>query len=331
MIADVARLTRWEWFKLRRRWMPWILLALMVLFSQIGIWGSYFDFRQTSSGGSVTVGSARIGEQPRSVSCADVLAGPPALPSDISAELVPALRAQCDAIAGRSVDRLSEIYADLALPGSIDHALSTASTISVILVAVLVASTIGVEYGWGTMRTTLVRGTGRWQYFAGKTAVLLIAALGAVLVVAVGAAVSSLIIGVLESPPPGFVAGGWDTGLAAVGRAWYGIMPMVALVALLTVLTSSTATAMAAGIGYTIAEPLVVALLGQVSDRLRGVSDYLLASSIDDWNGAQGFGNATSTVGSLHQFVVLAVYTAVFLSMAIWLLQSRDVTKATGT
>ena len=28
MIVTVLRLTRWEFFKLRRRWMPWILVAL---------------------------------------------------------------------------------------------------------------------------------------------------------------------------------------------------------------------------------------------------------------------------------------------------------------
>ena len=30
MIASVLRLTRWEWFKLRKRWMPWILLGIAV-------------------------------------------------------------------------------------------------------------------------------------------------------------------------------------------------------------------------------------------------------------------------------------------------------------
>ena len=33
MIAHILRLTGWEWYKLQRRWMPWILLGIMVLFS----------------------------------------------------------------------------------------------------------------------------------------------------------------------------------------------------------------------------------------------------------------------------------------------------------
>ena len=41
MIAQVLRLTVWEWFKLRRRWQPWILLAVAVVLAQIGLWVSY--------------------------------------------------------------------------------------------------------------------------------------------------------------------------------------------------------------------------------------------------------------------------------------------------
>ena len=36
MIVHVLRLTRWEWFKLRKRWMPWILLAIAVALTQLG-------------------------------------------------------------------------------------------------------------------------------------------------------------------------------------------------------------------------------------------------------------------------------------------------------
>ena len=45
MILQVLRLTRWEWFKLRRRWMPWILLAPLVVIPQIWLWGEYFAYR----------------------------------------------------------------------------------------------------------------------------------------------------------------------------------------------------------------------------------------------------------------------------------------------
>ena len=40
MTAQVLSLTRWEWYKLRRRWMPWILLFIVAALPQMSLWGS---------------------------------------------------------------------------------------------------------------------------------------------------------------------------------------------------------------------------------------------------------------------------------------------------
>ena len=44
MIAQVLRLTRWEWFKLRKRWMPWILLGIAVALCQVFLWGMFYSY-----------------------------------------------------------------------------------------------------------------------------------------------------------------------------------------------------------------------------------------------------------------------------------------------
>ncbi len=41
-MAHVISLTRWEWYKLRRRWLPWIMLGLLLVVTQAFIWGTYF-------------------------------------------------------------------------------------------------------------------------------------------------------------------------------------------------------------------------------------------------------------------------------------------------
>ena len=41
MIAQVLRLTRWELFKVRKRWMPWILLVVTLVVVQATLWGFY--------------------------------------------------------------------------------------------------------------------------------------------------------------------------------------------------------------------------------------------------------------------------------------------------
>ena len=38
MVMQVALLTRWEWFKLRRRWVPWILLGFVLVIVQLLFW-----------------------------------------------------------------------------------------------------------------------------------------------------------------------------------------------------------------------------------------------------------------------------------------------------
>ena len=38
MAIQVAQLTRWEWFKLRRRWVPWIVLGFVMALQQLIFW-----------------------------------------------------------------------------------------------------------------------------------------------------------------------------------------------------------------------------------------------------------------------------------------------------
>ena len=47
MIAQVLRLTRWEFFKVRKRWMPWILLGIVVIVTQISVWGSFSAYQSS--------------------------------------------------------------------------------------------------------------------------------------------------------------------------------------------------------------------------------------------------------------------------------------------
>jgi len=56
VIGRIANLAVWEWFKLRRRWMLWILLVFAILFAQLAVWGSFFSYQNLqSTGGEITV------------------------------------------------------------------------------------------------------------------------------------------------------------------------------------------------------------------------------------------------------------------------------------
>ena len=83
MIAHVLRLTVWEWFKMRRRWQPWILLAVAIVLAQIGLWVSYTAYhndtlQELMSGGGGSMGTSyeQDGETISvSITCAEIVNG----------------------------------------------------------------------------------------------------------------------------------------------------------------------------------------------------------------------------------------------------------------
>ena len=75
VIAELANLVRWEWFKLRRRWMPWILLALLVLVTQLSILGTWFAFNLSENIVDAFPSDASSRLQALDLDCGDVLDG----------------------------------------------------------------------------------------------------------------------------------------------------------------------------------------------------------------------------------------------------------------
>ncbi len=50
MMGHILNLMRWEWFKLRKRWMPWFILAIILLFAQVfGVWSNFVFYRISPS------------------------------------------------------------------------------------------------------------------------------------------------------------------------------------------------------------------------------------------------------------------------------------------
>ena len=180
MIAQVLRLTVWEWFKLRRRWQPWILLAVAIVLAQVGLWVSYVAYHNESlqeimSGGSSSFGTGyEEGGETITVqtNCAEIVNGKTPegidkLPEDQRKEFLEDLeRFREESCSG--VEAREEIRKGFALPSAIPSSISAMFDIAAFLVLILTASALGTEYGWGTLRTALTRGTGRWQLLSSK-------------------------------------------------------------------------------------------------------------------------------------------------------------------
>ena len=77
MIGEVIRLTLAEWYKLRRRWLLWILLAVSVLISQAFAWGlnTAYHVNEETFGALIPPYEYRSEDGIIELTCADVAQG----------------------------------------------------------------------------------------------------------------------------------------------------------------------------------------------------------------------------------------------------------------
>ena len=341
MIGNIANLGRWEWFKLSRRWMLWILLAFAILFAQLAVWGQFFSYQNLQrTGGEITV-PASLQQQPsrgpRTLACNDLLSGDAArLPTDLDAQVVAGFTAQCRQQASTLPTRLARSYDSFTLPGSLPTALGIVQTLALILIAILTASAVGIDYGSGTLRSVLTKGTGRWPYLTAKLITLFILAALGLIATLVTVAISSVIAGSLAGGAPSSGTAStvtWSDAANALGKAWLSLLPYMALTTFFTVLARSSAAGMAIGLGYYFLEQILIALLSGLFSWFQSVADFMLVRNISAWTQRSG-GTSFNTIGTLPEagqaLVVLAVYTLVLGAVAFLVFERRDVQGATA-
>ena len=281
MTAQVLSLTRWEWYKLRRRWMPWILLFIVAVLPQMSLWGSV----------SGTFGS----ETEQAVRGAD--------------------------------------GTHLLFPNSVVGGLLVAQVYGIVLIMILAASLLGTEYGWGTLRTVLTQGAGRWPLLTSK--LLLLVLLGAAALVAgaaawaVGSAIALLTLGdgawIAESAD-------WIEVVKWSGKAVFGLIPYIALAAFVAVLTSSSGTAIGISVGYYLIESIMVGVLFNF-DWFERLAEFLIGPAGYGWMGIPGgmtFSYPAELPDAAQSFVVLLGYSVILGGGAFWLFQRRDIAGAKG-
>ena len=343
MIGNIASLGRWEWFKLRKRWMLWILLVFAILFGQLAVWGGFFSYQNLQrTGGELTVPATlqqNQGRVPRTVACNDLLSGDPSKqPADLDPQVLGGLTAQCRQQAATLPERLARAYQGFTLPGSVTSALSVVQTLALILIAILTASAIGIDYGSGTLRSVLTKGTGRWPYLTAKLLTLgLLMALGLIVVLATVAISSTIAAAYAGAVPVSSVAERtWGDAGTALGKAWVSVLPYLALTTFVTVLARSSAAGMAIGLGYYFLEQILIALLSGLFSWFTNVADFLLVRNISAFTqasggtGGGGFGAAGALPDATHAIIVLSVYTLALGAGAFWLFERRDVQGATA-
>jgi ABC-2 type transport system permease protein len=336
VIGSIANLSRWEWFKLRKRWMLWILLVFAIMFAQLAVWGQFFSYRNLqTTGGELTVPASlqqQQGRAPRTVACNDLLSGDAARqPADLGAEVVAGLAAQCRQQQTTLPARLARAYQGFTLPGSVSTALGIVQTLALILIAILTASAIGIDYGAGTLRSVLTQGVGRWTYLTAKIVTLaLIAFLGLAAALATVAISSLIAAAIAGAAPAGAGPAPWSDAGIALWKAWSSTLPYLALTTFVTVFARSSAAGMAIGLGYYFAEQLIVALFSNLFSWFQNLANFFLVRNISGWTGATGGLAAGNLPDQTQALIILGAYTLVLGGVAFWLFERRDVQGATG-
>ncbi len=327
MIVSLARLIGWDWFKLRQRWLPWILLSILLVFSQLGVWVSLLRYQSDrQSGGLIPIVSAS-GGRGRAVACSDVLAGNfSVLPPGTNPAVLQGLQAECRQAQAQLQPRLEEEYRSFTLPGSIPVAIGLGATVGLVLMAILAASHLGTEYGWGTLRTALVRGIGRAEFVTSKLALLALLAAGALLIVCAVTAISSAAAaGIAPAPALSTAGPSWGHAAATVAKAWVALTAFAVFAVFTTVLTRSSAGGMAIAIGYYLAESIALTILGGLLSWFDAVARYLFGANLAAWASLQFFGLGAPQVSPFHAFLVLLAYAAVLAGLSFWMFERRDV------
>ena len=236
------------------------------------------------------------------------------------------------------------------LPSSLSNRLGAANSLGILLIMILGASAMGVEYGWGTLRTAMTRGVGRWQFLTAKTLSLLLLGGAGLFIVGLTVVISSLVLASLISSDGGGLAdsGQWSTVAVMFAKAVCGLAPYIMLALFVSVLTSSSSIGIAISMAYFFVELILIQVLGGLFDWFSTVTGFLLGPSIAGWmaqTGVQsnafiaearvftesgGLVRVSELPGQLHAFLVLAAYIAVLGGAVLWLVRRRDIAGARG-
>ncbi len=342
MIRKTLNLARWDVIKLRRRWMPWVFLAFIVLNSQLWLWDTYGSYMNVDIGHvEIRTGpqDAKGGYPKIDLTCLDVregsvetkLSGVQGEYRQVALQEVESLKERCPDILENYDQALQIFHNDAILPGSLSFGRVTLAVLGCLFVMVLAAMAMGNEYTWGTARQVLAKGCGRGTFIAAKILSLMALVAICYLVVMLGTGTSSLVIsyaltdtGVSTDPVQWFKVGFYFI------QTMYAMLPYVMLGIFFAILTTSASS----GIVISIVYFLIEVILRQVLAGTLGpdAARMLLSVNVAMWLGNPDLPefNDPSAVynylrGSMASFFSILAYIVVFGAASLWLFHRRDV------
>lgn len=233
----------------------------------------------------------------------------------------------------------------LFLQGSVPFSLAIVSTFGTLLAVILAAGSIGSEYAWGTVRLMATASSGRLRLITARFIVVwLLIAAGALLAVAVAMAYSTIITLSSGGSDFSFVTAGWaKEQFFSYCRTLFVMAPYVTLAFAAATVGRSTLAGVGTGMGFAFLEPLVSNLMRLGGNPWKSIPNYLLNANVQVITLQNAvpeplprFGPSRSDVAdqSLHSpeaaAIILAVYIAAFICIALFAYRRRDITAGSG-
>ncbi len=300
----IARLMRVEWFKLRKRWMPWILLAIMLAFVALIQFAMYFGYRG--------------------------LENQPIGPRGNEGERQLALQLL-----------RSALVLPRAVENSFNTARTVGSILMVILTASVIGGEYA--WGTIRSNLILGMGRGRYL-LSKLLLLLLLALAMLVIVFVVGFIFNMITtLLVAHRIDWGFLDGKFAVRLLAMlGRTWAVIAVPMFLAAMLTIVGRSSALGLSVGIAYAIVEPIVANLFGLIQGWGQQVELYTItynSTTVMAHNALTGqplrmigsfsdIANAATLPSFWKALAILGGYTVFFAVVTFLTFRKRDIPSA---
>ena len=290
-------LLRSEVFRLRRRWMTWILLLSVAVLAFV----LYF----------IIYASVQAQIQALQSGTASSTNGPP----------------QTEA-------QLRETLQTLRPSQVTSFGLGIVSGLGSVLLIVLTASVFGNEFNWGTLRVILALGAGRERFLAAKYAALVLYAtlltiVGALAALA-GSEIASSIASLDRTLPADFAA----QLIVNIGRTVFTFLPYIGLAAFIAVWSKSGGAGIAIGLVVYFAEGIVMSLLVAFNRDYATIANLGLSRNVSAITRLSGSTAGAGPAGPAslpdpgEAALVLLAYTVVFVALSLWRFQGRDITSS---
>ena len=305
-----------EFFKLRKRWMPYILLLVLLATILLPIVVNYINY------------NSAVTKYP---DLKDIAAQQDGYPGSSIITIAPGSDNLYTEPSDEDREKQQLAYQidgwkqTLVLPDAMNNIFSSVPGLGMFLVAFLAASVVGTEYGWGTLRQTLAKGTSRNNYLTSKLLATAIAVLAGVLIVVVIGFVATIITSMLVEG--GIVWGSFASNFfASLGRTLLMLAVYMSIAAFFAVLLRSSAAGMAVAVAWFVGETIIMALLGGSTGWLAEIPNYLISYNASELLAMNAL-NLPDDINPWWQSCgILLAYTTVFITAAYYFFRRQDLT-----